>query len=206
MCGRYELVDGQRIFMRFHVTNLAPTVLDNRDVRPTQQVPVVLPDRILTLMPWGITPSWSSSKPLINARAEGIETKPSFRRLLPQQRCLIPASAYFEWQAVSETAAPSGGRHRTQKVKYRIGRQDGDLVAFAGLYSIRPTPAGDELRECTIITTQPSQSLAFIHSRMPVVLLPDDEEAWLDPDVTEPQHLLHFLAPYPDDLLEARPA
>lgn len=205
MCGRYELVDGQRIFMRFHVTNLAPTVLDNRDVRPTQQVPVVLPDRILTLMPWGITPSWSSSKPLINAHAEGIETKPSFRRLLPHQRCLIPASAYFEWQAPSAASSELGGRG-PKKTKYRIGRRDGVLFAFAGLYSIRQTPAGDAVRECTIMTTTPSSSLAHIHNRMPVILLPDDEVDWLDPDLIEPEQVLRFLAPYPDDLLEALPA
>jgi putative SOS response-associated peptidase YedK len=178
-----------------------PRLLDNRDVRPTQPVPVVLTDRVLTVMPWGMTPSWSS-KPLFNARAEGLDTKPSFRRLLPRQRCLIPASAFFEWAGGTSGA-------KSAKTKYRIARRDGDLFAFAGLYSIRPAssdPSDGELHECTIITTSPNRVLAPIHNRMPVMLLPDDEERWLDPDLTEPEEILRFLVPYPDELLEAHAA
>jgi putative SOS response-associated peptidase YedK len=194
MCGRYELVDGQRVFIRFHVANTTPPLLDNHDVRPTQPIPVLTTDRVLSLMRWGITPTWSS-KPLINARAEGIETKPAFRPLLPQQRCLIPASAFFEW------AGQAGA-----KTKYRIARRDGDLFAFAGLYRVRPSPPDGELHECTIITTTPNGVLAPIHNRMPVMLLPEDEERWLDPDLTELEHLRRFLVPYPDELLEAQAA
>src|SRR5579859_7439905 len=227
MCGRYELLDGQRVFIRFRVTNtstLPPRLLDNLDVRPTQQVPVLTTDRVLSLMTWGITPAWST-KPLINARAEGIESKPSFRKLLPAQRCLIPASAFFEWKSspegqeeqgaetVGERAgqaeafdgrAGRGGRGvRGAKVKYRIARRDGDMFAFAGLYQVTPTPSGGELHTCTIITTTPNALMAPIHSRMPVMLLPDDEERWLDPDLTEPEEVVRFLVPYPTELLEA---
>ena len=102
MCGRYEIVDGKRIFMRFGVANAAPEMLANLDVRPTQQVPVLLTDHQLQLMKWGLAPPWardmSIGNKMINARAEGIETKPSFKRPLRTQRCLLPASAFFEWQ------------------------------------------------------------------------------------------------------------
>ena len=224
MCGRYELIDGQRIFVRFRVSNappgtnptLPPLLRDNADVRPTQQVPVLLTDRVLTRMQWGIIPAWSSSKsdasstttkPIINARAEGIETKPTFRRLLPSQRCLIPASAFFEWMGPSGPSAAAPGARGEKKIKYRIARHDGDLFAFAGLYQVMPMPTGDgELHTCTIITTVPNAVVAPIHNRMPVMLLPDDEDRWLDPDLTEPDAIISLLRPYPADLMVARPA
>ena len=90
------------------------------------------------------------------------------------------------------------------KVKYRIGRKDGDLFGFAGLYDNWHDPAGGELTTCTIITTQPDELVAPIHNRMPVILLPEDEDHWLDPDMTEPEEIVNLLKPYPSELLEAR--
>ena len=203
MCGRYELIDGQLIFTRFGVTNVAtnaaPKILANRDVRPTQPVPVLLTDHQLRLMQWGLVPSWAKDPAIghkiINARAEGIETKPSFKRPLRRQRCLLPASAFFEWQGVKGA--------KGAKTKYRIARADGDLFALAGLYDTWTSPGGDELTTCTIITCAPNAVMAPIHNRMPVILLPEDEDAWLDPDLTEVEPILTFLRPFPDDLLEA---
>src|SRR5215831_9139371 len=124
MCGRYELVDGQRVFTRFQVTNKAPAIPDNVDVRPTQQVFVVQTDHVLSLMKWGLVPAWakdpSGGSKRINARAEGIESKPSFKKPLRSQRCIIPASAFFEW-----TGNPGA------KAKYCFARADGDLFGFA---------------------------------------------------------------------------
>lgn len=198
MCGRYELVDGQRVFIRFRLTNKIPLIPDNGDVRPTQHVLVLQADHVLSLMKWGLVPSWAKDPrigaKLINARAEGIESKPSFKRPLRTQRCIIPASAFFEWQ----------GRPGA-KVKYRIGRRDGDLFGFAGLYDTWRDPRHDgaELATCTIITTQPNEVVAPIHNRMPVILLPEDEERWLDPDLTEPEALVSLLRPYPSNLITA---
>ena len=196
MCGRYEIVDGKKIFVRFQVANAAPEILSNLDVRPTQQVPVLLTDHQLQLMKWGLVPSWSKDESvgtkMINARTEGIETKPSFKRPMRTQRCLLPASGFFEWQGV-----------KGSKVKYRIGRRDGDMFALAGLYDVWKSPTGYELTSCTIITCQPNAILAPIHNRMPVILLPEDEEAWLDPDMTEVERITSYLRPYPSELLEA---
>ena len=196
MCGRYEIVDGKKIFVRFQVANAAPEILSNLDVRPTQQVPVLLTDHQLQLMKWGLVPSWSKDESvgtkMISARTEGIETKPSFKRPMRTQRCLLPASGFFEWQGV-----------KGSKVKYRIGRRDGDMFALAGLYDVWKSPTGYELTSCTIITCQPNAILAPIHNRMPVILLPEDEEAWLDPDMTEVERITSYLRPYPDELLEA---
>jgi putative SOS response-associated peptidase YedK len=102
MCGRYELIDGQRVWVRFSVKNklLAP-IPDNGDVRPTQQVLALQTDHMLSLMKWGLIPSWAKDprigSKMINARAEGIASKPSFKKPLRFQRCIIPASAFFEF-------------------------------------------------------------------------------------------------------------
>jgi putative SOS response-associated peptidase YedK len=195
MCGRYEIVDGKRIFVRFRVANTTPEMLSNLDVRPTQQVPVLLTDHQLTLMKWGLVPSWAKDESIgtkmINARAEGIEDKPSFKRPLRSQRVIIPASAFFEWQG-----------EKGRKTKYRIARRDGDMFGFAGLYDSWTSPAGEALTTCTIITTTPNQELQPIHNRMPVILLPEDEEDWLNPDMTEVAAITTYLRPYPDGLLE----
>lgn len=199
MCGRYELVNGQQVFMRFRVTNKVPPIPDNVDVRPTQEVLMLRTDHVLSSAKWGLVPSWAKDprigSKMINARAEGIETKPSFKKPLRFQRCIIPASAFFEWKG-----------NPGAKVKYRIGRKDGDLFGFAGLYDTWRDPQGDELTTCTIITTEPNVLVSSIHNRMPVMLLPEDEERWIDPDMTEPDEITSLLRPYPADLLEARTA
>src|SRR5215470_5746070 len=142
MCGRYEIVDGKRIFIRFKVANTAVNMLPNLDVRPTQQVPVILPDHQLTLMKWGLVPVWAKDESvgnkMINARSEGIDEKPSFKRPLRTQRCLLPASAFFEWQGATKGA----------KVKYRIARKDGEMFGLAGLYDVWHSPSGTELQTC----------------------------------------------------------
>jgi putative SOS response-associated peptidase YedK len=202
MCGRYEIVDGRRIFLRFQVANATPDLLSNLDVRPTQQVPALLNDHQLRLMKWGLVPAWAKDPSvgvkMINARAEGIAEKPSFKRPLRTQRCLLPASAFFEWQGPHEA--------KSAKIKYRIARKDGDMFGLAGLYDVWKSPNGAELATCTIITCQPNALMAPIHNRMPVILQPEDEDAWLNPDMTEIEEITTYLRPYPDDVLDAVPA
>jgi putative SOS response-associated peptidase YedK len=202
MCGRYELIDGRRVYSQFRVAQPMLPIADNADVRPTQQVVALQADRILTAMRWGLVPAWAKDPrigtKMINARSESIASKPSFKRPLRFQRCIIPASAFFEWQG-----SPGA------KVKYRIARKDDELFGFAGLYDTwrdPNDPAGGELTTCTIITTQPNELVAPIHNRMPVILLPEDEDHWLDPDMTEPEGIVSLLRPYPAELLQAMPA
>lgn len=210
MCGRYELIDGQRVFLRFNITTTAPLlrdgVPDNLDVRPSQQVAAVVSDQVLRLMQWGLVPFWAKDATighkLINARAEGIAEKPSFKRPLRSQRCILPASAFFEWRAAPGAKA---------KTKYRIGRRDGELFGLAGLYDTWTSAksgadAGTTLTTCTIITTTPNAVVAPIHDRMPVILRPEDEADWLNPDLSEPEEIVTYLRPYPDEWLEARVA
>ena len=137
---------------------------------------------------------------LINARVEGIADKPSFRTSLRRQCCIIPASAYFEWQI-----QPDGKRN----VKYRVAPADGDLFGFAGLHETWQDwndPDGAPLRTCTIITGAAPEGLAWQHHRTPLALLPDDEERWLDPDLTDPDEIVTPLKPYPANQLDVRAA
>jgi putative SOS response-associated peptidase YedK len=191
MCGRYQLLRPEDIAARFETVNTEPDLVASSDVRPTQSIPVVTMGRELALMHWGITPAWEKDKkkaPVINARAEGIETKVTFRQSLRFQRCIIPATGFYEWQA-----SAGGGR----KVKYLFTRADGDFLALAGVFANYKTPEGLMTRSCVIITTTPNEVVAPIHDRMPVILAREDEDAWLNPDETESEALLPFLRPLP---------
>jgi len=198
MCGRYQLLRPQDIPARFETVNSLADLRAKEDVRPTQAIPVVDMERELVLMEWGFVPSWAKERPkgapLINARAEGIEAKPTFRKPLRYQRCIIPATGFYEWQT------PVGGG---KKVKYLFTRADRDFLALAGLYDTWKTPEGQELRSCVIITTTPNEEVAPVHNRMPVILAEDDEAAWLNPDETESEPLLSYLRPFPADALRS---
>ena len=123
---------------------------------------------------------------MINARAETITEKPAYRGLLGSKRCIVPASGFYEWQATGEKG----------KQPYYIHADTGEYLPFAGLYDIWKNPEGIEIYSFTIITTQPTVNLQAIHNRMPVILEPDAEEVWLNPDVTDPQELNLLLHPY----------
>jgi putative SOS response-associated peptidase YedK len=199
MCARYELLNLARIRQlgRLHVTDPALWDADwtaNRvDIRPTQTVPIIVSGRELVGMRWGLIPHWASDMRVgskaINARAEGIEDKPFFRGPLRRSRCLIPATAFFEWRL-------EGAR----KIKYRFARRDADPFCFAGLYDTwrdLRNPESRELRSCTIITTTPNDVVAQYHNRMPVILDPHDEDAWLDPQMRESAAITALLRPFP---------
>jgi putative SOS response-associated peptidase YedK len=117
-------------------------------------------------------PRWIQDRdavqPIINARAETISQRPSFRHLLKSNRCLVPATGFFEWKKDG---------HR--KTPFYIRMRDSRLFAFAGLYDIWHDPAGNNGATCTIITTGPNELVAPIHNRMPVILDRDDETRWL---------------------------
>ena len=177
MCGRYTFITPapaieQRFDARF--TAAAPTTYN---AAPSQRLPVITnaaPHQI-QLLSWGLVPSWSRDpaagpKP-INARAETLAEKPTFRQLLDRRRCLVLTDSFYEWQAT-----PAG------KVPHRILLRDERPFAFAGLWDEWLDRATGELHPTfTIITTEPNALMASIHNRMPVIL-PDRaaEQAWLN--------------------------
>jgi putative SOS response-associated peptidase YedK len=177
MCSNYESNGSAKdLEGRFDLPCL-PLMPNKQNIRPTDLALIIDANRTMRLLPWGIPQPWQDGKnaqPIINARAETIDQKPTFRPLL-SRRCLVPATAWFEWREV-------GGN----KLKNQINLKDEPLFAFAGL-------ASDS--HFTIITCEPVPSIAHIHSRMPVVLTPAAENAWLDVD-SPFEAVAKHLAPY----------
>ncbi len=117
-----------------------------------------------------------------------------YRGPLQSQRCLVPASGFYEWQRTVDG-----------KVPHWIYLPDEPLFAFAGLWDSWTSPSGDEVRSYTIVTCEANEFMAPIHNRMPVILTREAEEDWLGPDRVEPERLLPLLRPYPDDRMAAYP-
>jgi putative SOS response-associated peptidase YedK len=199
MCGRFtlhatskELVDGTLC------QRLAGFREERRyNIAPGQWVIVVRPEkgeRVPDVAQWGLVPTWAKDPQAgprpINARAEGPDTKPTFRGAYRHGRCLIPANGFYEW-------ITSGKR----KQPFYIRPKGGGLFVFAGLFSIWAGYEG-ELQTCAIVTTPPNDFMAAIHDRMPAILSPEDQVAWLDP---ENRHAGAVLRPCPSDAMEAFP-
>ena len=200
MCGRYSLIGIDDLGTRFRITDPAFGFRSRFNIAPGSMVPVIV-HRERTeamMMAWGLVPRWTQDRnavhPIINARAETISQKPSFRDLLKGNRCLIPASGFFEWR-----------RENTRKMPFYIRMRDSRPFAFAGLYDVWHDPAGNDVSTCTIITTRPNELVAPIHNRMPVILDWDNESRWLSDKSLSMADLDKFLAPYPPAEMEAFP-
>ena len=198
MCGRYTLANTEDLFARFQVEVQDLDLAPRYNVAPDQVMPVVVREEAnrLERMQWGLIPSWSKEpKSLaINARIEGILTKPSFRGPIRRHRGLIPATGFFEWKK-----EPAG------QVPYYIRQKDGGLFAFAGIFDTWQAPDGEAVKTFAIVTTAPNSLLAQVHNRMPVILEPAQEAEWLDTKATDIAGFLESLRPLPPDQLEMYP-
>jgi putative SOS response-associated peptidase YedK len=202
MCGRYtDLLTRAQIVDLYEITSdeIAPNDFrTSYNVAPTQRAAIVCrgeKSREATLLRWGLIPAWAKDKSvgykMINARAEGIATKPAFRSALKARRCLEVASGFYEWQKTA-----SG------KQAYWIGFADRRPFAFAGLWEAWTDRAsGERIETYAIITTEPNALCAPIHNRMPVILGPADYDRWLTAEAP-PEDLLR---PFPADVMEAYP-
>lgn len=203
MCGRYTLGDPSPLMRRFGLTEFAETRVTPRfNVAPSQLVPIIVDTehgRELRLARWGFTPPWleeaKKAPPPINARAETLSERPMFRGALRYQRCLIPADGFYEWK-------PIPGVKRKQPFFVRL--EGGQMFAFAGLYANAPANEDNE-PSCAIITTEANELMSQIHDRMPAILSPDEEQAWLDRQENRSQQVVRLLRPYPSDEMEAYP-
>ena len=206
MCGRYVSVSSPTLLAeRLHVDEVrADETEPNYNVTPRTEVPIVAETkdhlRVLDRVRWGLVPSWakdlSMGDRLINARSEGIETKPAYRRAFEKRRCLIPADGFYEWRALP------GPTKKKQKQPYFIAPADREPMAFAGLYEVwrdRSDPDAEWIRSCAIVTTDANEKLAPIHDRMPVVLPEAAWGEWLDPDNHDTAKLTRLLVPAPSD-------
>ncbi len=171
-------------------SNLRP----NYNVAPTHDV-VVFSAHGIELMRWGLIPIWAKEKPkfsTFNAKSESIEDKATWKGSLNKMRCIVPANSFYEWKREGKTKTP-----------YSIGRKDDGLLYFAGLHAFNDKIEG-EIRSCTIITTEPNDNMAKIHSRMPVILNEKQAGVWLRGDRYTDEHR-DLLKPCPKSWLTAIP-
>ena len=200
MCGRYTLrTPVDTLVQQFEIAEYPSSITPNYNVAPTQGVAAVIAEngkRKLEMLHWGLIPSWAKDpeigNKMINARAETVAEKPSYRKAFKERRCLILADGFYEWQKTDSGKQP-----------FYIRMEDESPFAFAGLWESWHN--GHEIRSCTIITTSPNEVAAQVHNRMPVILPPEYHELWLEPAVREPDQLLPLLRPYPVEDMEAYP-
>jgi len=195
MCGRFTLtIDPTHLQEAFPWAVILDDLTPRYNVAPSQLVAVIpnTSDNTLSLYKWGLIPSWSKDPSIgdrmINARAESLAEKPSFRNAYRRRRCLILTDGFYEWKQ-------SPGMKSKQPIYIRL--IDDRPFAFAGLWEIWKSPEGPEVRSCTIITTQPNSLLESIHNRMPVILPPNAYSSWLAPEDRQPAQLNDLLIPYP---------
>lgn len=203
MCGRYAITTPPEAMRRvFRFEGPTPNLPPRWNVAPTQDAPVIRRSagggRELRMMRWGLVPFWakdaSGAGRMINARGETVAEKPAYRHAFKTRRCLVPADGFYEW--------PENRPPPKRAILFRM--KDGEPFAFAGLWETwRPEGgrSGDALETFTIVNTAANDLMARYHHRIPVVLAPDDYDAWLDPGA-DPRALLK---PPPSDWFTATP-
>jgi putative SOS response-associated peptidase YedK len=200
MCSRYNLTSPPEAVRAYFGYSDTPNFPARYNIAPTQAIPVVCLDRQgarrFRLMRWGLLPPFvkdpKSFPTLINARSEEVLTKPSFRNAMRWRRCLIPADGFYEW------TGPKGKRR-----PFLLRPREPRLIAFAGIYERWQDPQGGEIDTVAILTCPSNSTVAKLHDRMPVVLEPEQHEAWLDVAGTPAADALAGLAPAAEDLFEA---
>lgn len=201
MCTRYHLSQEHHREILAELGIAAPAGFASRyNIAPNSAIPVVRPrpgrGRETASLRWGLTPAWArADEPaarLVNARAETLAAKPSFRDALRARRCVMPITGFYEWETVGREKRPW---------YFRPG--DGRRLALAGLWETWRAPGGAAVESCAVITTVPNAVMRPIHDRMPVLLSADECAAWLGPDGDAPATLARLLRPPPDGALHA---
>ncbi|HNS17062.1 MAG TPA: SOS response-associated peptidase [Bacteroidales bacterium] len=220
MCGRFSFSPNEILIEeRFDLEVEEGLYTPRYNCAPAQNLAVISnqePGR-LSFFRWGLIPFWAKDPAIgnrmINARAEGILEKPSFRNPFRQRRCLVLSDGFFEWKRVGDSqvyrsagsqvygSAGGGRREEERKVPYRIVMKNGDLFAMAGIWDSWRDPEERVVHSFAIITTTPNELMQPIHDRMPVILPRRFEKEWLTSDRTE--DLLAMLQPYPAEEMEA---
>jgi putative SOS response-associated peptidase YedK len=220
MCGRYDNLIAREAYRALFMAERLPqsNFPPRYNIAPTDQIPIVRVDprdgtRELAMVRWGLIPYWMKEKPKvphINARAETVHTQPLFRDAFARRRCLIPATGFYEWQKRADGKQP-----------YRFVRKDLEPFAFAGIWEYvklqetrkagGPTGTNGEeagpaaleaILSAAIIVGEPNPLTAAVHDRMPVILMPDDYDAWLDKG-TAIEAARAMLKPYDAALMKA---
>jgi putative SOS response-associated peptidase YedK len=198
MCGRFaQRSPAKKVAEKFKVEEVPP-LAERYNIAPTQAVLTIREasaEREATLLKWGLVPHWAKDSAignkLINARAETVAEKPSFREAFARRRCLVPVDGFYEWS-----------RRGDRKRPFYFHMSDGEPFAVAGLWE-RWEGDGGPLETCTLLTTEANELLAPYHDRMPVIVKPEDYDLWLDTDVRRAELLQLLLCPYPHKEMSA---
>ena len=211
MCGRYATtLTSTSLNAEFEIdlANSFAGFEPDFNMAPTKMAPIVVqrvppdadPYRELMLARWGLIPSWakgpSIGSPMINARAETVAEKPSFRKAFATRRALVPADGYYEWYA----------GHGASKQPFYITPRNRSVMAMAGLYEFWKDPGtGQWVISFTILTTTAEDALGHLHDRMPLIVEKDSYQQWLDPAPQPTGELLSLLVPAAPGRLDAFP-
>jgi putative SOS response-associated peptidase YedK len=204
MCGRYRLSRRKQIIEEhFDSISAEEDWIPRYNIAPTQPVPIIRqhpkePRREMSLVRWGLIPSWakdaSGSAQMINARSETAATKPAFRDALAGRRCLVPGDGFYEWLQTGKANQP-----------YCFEVNEGELFAFAGIWERWKDPAGEWIKSCSILTTNPNAVTSAVHDRMPVIIDPDSYDLWLDPGMNSAEAASEMLKPYDARMMRCYP-
>lgn len=204
MCGRITLSadkdDLQSRWGFIDPSEVLDLIKPRYNIAPSQKSPVVTvkdDQRVLNMMRWGLVPFWakevSIGYKMINAKAETLSEKPSFRKPFKDKRCLVLADGFYEWKKPDKKT----------KIPFRFVLKNREPFAFAGLWDLWKDPNGEELLTFTIITTSANELMSPIHDRMPFILHEKDESKWLDTKFKDTDKLKSLLKPYPSNIMEA---
>ncbi len=201
MCGRLARFSSVQKFADLFRTGAGFNLNPRYNIAPTQALLLARNagwgGRELVSLHWGLVPSWGKEPRVgystINARAETVAEKPTFQNAFRYRRCLIAADGYFEWRKLERTKQP-----------YFVTLEDGEPFAFAGVWE-HWARNDHSVDSCAIIVTEANELTKPIHDRMPVILAPEDYDAWMDPDLSDPGRLKAFLKPYPSERMLAYP-
>jgi len=189
MCGRYQLEYGMnQLMLLFDADNRYLGYESKHEIFPTDMVAIIKSEgkrNYIEPAKWGFKNQFDN-RPLINARGETLDEKKTFKNLFAQSRCLVPASAFFEWRK-----NPDGS-----KTKVQITITDNPVFAMAGLYKIEQDEKGDAITRCTIVTTSANIEMSKVHDRMPVLLPKELANAWLDDTIHDTMLLKDLLKSY----------
>lgn len=200
MCGRYSLVCIDDLGNRFRVFNPMMGARSRFNISPGMTMPVIVRDTTdrIAMMKWGMplprAGETSSSRLLINARAETLAERPAFRSLLKDRRCLVPATGFFEWK-----------KEGSRKIPFYLHVPDNPCFSFAGLYAEQQAPDGTTSEVYTIITTEPNALVETIHERQPAILHREEEAAWLSGEICNPARPGSCLSPFPAEEMAMYP-
>lgn len=201
MCGRFTLTEAiHKLQMAFEFTYSGGEIVPRYNIAPSQNILTVVGngnERMGRQMKWGLVPFWAKDvkvgHKMINARAEGIDSKPSFKTPFKRNRCLILADGFYEWKKTDEGKQP-----------YRFIMKDEEPFAFAGIWDTWHK-GNYPLVSCTIITTDPNKLTEQVHDRMPVILQERDFEDWLNPNFEDTDFLKSLLVPFPAGKMDMYP-